>query len=291
MTEPRSKLPHHPRLRRAFARARLSTLVTAASLLGGCLMPLDSAPAPTQTFPTPTAELTGGQLSTWETIAPGIEQRVYRPGADQALTQFMAVRIDPALYNFRAHYIPGDPKNVMQWRDQLPDAAAFVNANFFDTDGQILGLLVSDGAVYGTPYVGYGGMFQVQNGVPRIRSTIVEPYVPGEALETAVQAFPMLVLDRAGIFINTQGDRVSRRTVVGQDGAGRIVLLATTSLVGMRLVDLSAYLPTTDLDLVNAVNLDGGGSTMLYARATQGPAIQVPSLDSVPAVLAVHPKG
>jgi hypothetical protein len=289
LTDSRSKLPHHPRLRRALARARLSSLVTAASLLGGCLMPL-SAPTPTPTIPTPTAETSVDNLSTWEQIAPGIERRIYRPGADQALTQFLAVRIDPALYNFRAHYTPGDPKNVMQWRDQLPDAAAFVNANFFDTDGQVLGLLVSDGAAHGTPYVGYGGMFQVQNGAPRIRSTIVEPYIPGESLETAVQAFPMLVLDRAGIFTNTQGDRISRRTVVGQDGAGRIVLLVTTSLVGMRLVDLSAYLPTTDLDLINAVNLDGGGSTMLYARAAQGPAVQIPSLDPVPAILAAYPK-
>jgi uncharacterized protein YigE (DUF2233 family) len=289
LTDSRSKLPHHPRLRRALARARLSSLVIAASLLGGCLMPL-SAPTPTPTIPTPTAETSVDNLSTWEQIAPGIERRIYRPGADQALTQFLAVRIDPALYSFRAHYTPGDPKNVMQWRDQLPDAAAFVNANFFDTDGQVLGLLVSDGAAHGTPYVGYGGMFQVQNSAPRIRSTIVEPYIPGESLETAVQAFPMLVLDRAGIFTNTQGDRISRRTVVGQDGAGRIVLLVTTSLVGMRLVDLSAYLPTTDLDLINAINLDGGGSTLLYARAAQGPAVQIPSLDPVPAILAAYPK-
>ena len=36
-----------------------------------------------------------------------------------------------------------------------------------------------------------------------------------------------------------------------------------TSLSGLTLLDLAEYLPTTDMNLVDALNLDGGGSSML----------------------------
>ena len=132
-------------------------------------------------------------------------------------------------------------------------------------------------------------MLQVQNGSVRVRSTILEPYA-GEPLEQAVQAFPMLITNGQASFANPQGDRISRRTLVGQDRQGRILLIATPSLVGMKLVDLSSYLAATDLDLVNAVNLDGGGSTMLALDAPGQPSYQILSLDPVPTVLAVYPR-
>jgi exopolysaccharide biosynthesis protein len=108
----------------------------------------------------------------------------------------------------------------------------------------------------------------------------------GEPLEQAVQAFPVLVTNGQASYTNTRGDRISRRTVVGQDSAGRIILMVTSSFVGMRLVDLSNYLPTTDLELVTAVNLDGGGSSMMAINVPS--PFQVPSFDAVPAVLAVY---
>ncbi len=265
-------------------RKRLSSLVTSISLISGCtliaLPPNTPTPVPTATPPS--------TANGWEALTPGLERRTYSPGGDYPFTQLTALRIDPAYYSFRVHYRPGDPLTLSQWREQLPSAAAFVNANFFDAQGQILGMLVADGAVYGQSFTDRGGMFQVQNGAPRIRSLIAEPYM-AETLEQAAQAFPMLVLNGQPAFTNEQGDRVSRRTVIGQDSQGRVVLIVTPSLIGMRLVDISAYLPTTDLDLVNAFNLDGGGSTMMFVN-TQ-PATQVISFDPVPAVLAVYPRG
>lgn len=226
---------------------------------------------------------------TWDVLAPGLERRFYQPGGDYPLTQFIALRIDPALYTFRAHYQPGNPLSLANWQAVLPQAVAFINANFFDRQNNALGLVVTDGIPYGQAYVGMGGMLQVQNGGVRVRSTILEPYA-GEALEQAVQAFPMLMTNGQASFANTQGDRISRRTVIAQDVYGRIVLLATTSLVGMRLVDLSTYLAATDMQLVNAVNMDGGGSTLLSLNLPGQPAYQVFSLDPVPTVLAVYPR-
>ncbi len=276
---PSKILRHHP----WWSRIRLSTLVTLATLIGGCV----GWPSVTPDPPTPAPP--GGEPVSdagWETLAPGLERRAYRPGGSNLLTHFLALRIDPALYSFRAHYRPGQPLDAAGWRAALPGVAAFVNASFFNAQGQVLGLLVADGVAYGQSFAGFGGMLQVQNGLPRVRSLIAEPFA-GEAFEQAVQAFPMLMLNGAPTFERTDGDRPSRRTIVGQDRAGRIVLITTTSLVGMRLAELGTYLASTDLDLLHALNLDGGGSTMMVVNT--GAPLLVPSFDPVPAVLAVYP--
>lgn len=265
-------------LRRLGWHRRLSPLITALSLLSGCTLG-----APPTATPLPTIDPTNAG---WETLAPGLERRLLQPSGDAGLTQLLVLRVDPTLYAFRAHYRPGDPLTLAGWRETLTGAVAFINANFFDTARHALGLVVVDGAAYGQSFVNRGGMLEVRGSYPRVRSLIAEPYA-GEALEQAVQGFPVLVADGQQAFTNPQGDRASRRTVVGQDTYGRILLINTPSLFGIRLVDLSAYLPTTDLNLVTAVNLDGGGSTLMWIAASP---YQVYSFDPVPAILAVYPR-
>ncbi|MBI5671350.1 MAG: phosphodiester glycosidase family protein [Chloroflexi bacterium] len=249
-------------------------------LVSGCTLLATPTPTPTP-LPTPTPAADG-----WETLAPGLERRVYLPDEANLLSQIIILRVNPAQYTFRAHYRPGNPLTLLQWRAELPEATIFINANFFTPEFEILGLLVSDGAVYGQSYAGYGGTFAVENGLPGVWSNATRPY-QGEALEQAVQGFPMLVADSQPAYHNPDPDRATRRTFVGQDSQGRIIL-GVTPLLGLTLVELSAFLPTTDLGLVNAVNLDGGGSTMLSLLAPGVPEYRLISLDPVPAVLAVY---
>jgi exopolysaccharide biosynthesis protein len=225
-------------------------------------------------------------VGNWQPLSLGMEQQTLRPGGIYTFSSFAALRIDPAHYTFRVGYTPGVARSLDQWRATLPGAVALINANFFDGNNYALGLAVADGVVYGTSYTDRGGMLAVQNGIVRVRSTIDEPYF-GEPLEQAAQAFPNLVLNGAQAYANARPDRASRRTVVGQDAQGQIIFLASSSLIGMTLVDLSAWLPTTELGLMTAVNMDGGGSSLLWAQG--GPS--VPSFDPVPVVIAVYPRG
>lgn len=236
----------------------------------GCVLQNSSPPPEPVTVP-----------SEWETVLNGLERRTYIP-EDNPLGQLIVLRVNPALYTFRAHYQPGQAHTLAEWQAQFPDAAAFINANFFSADHNILGLLVADGVAFGQSYQDRGGTFLVQNGIPRVRSNLTEPYA-GEALQQAVQAFPMLVQDGAAAYTSGQPDRQTRRTVIAQDSAGNILLMVTP-LLGLRLSELSAYLPTTDLNIVNAFNLDGGGSTMMYDQTP----FQLSSFDPVPAILAVY---
>ena len=248
--------------------------------LTGCNL----APFSAQVAPTATATVVPSNPETadWQTLASGLEERTYR--TEEGFV-FEAVRIDPTQYTFRAHYRPGEPLKMNAWRDLLPDAALIVNANFFAVDNTIQGLLISDGVAYGRSYTNRGGTFFVANDEVGIRSNIQQPY-QGEAYEQAIQAFPMLVFNGLPAYHNSRAVRPSRRTIIGQDEQGRIILMVTPGF-GPGLFALSQYLPTTDIDFVHAFNLDGGGSTMLYRSADD---YTLPSFDPVPAVLAVYPR-
>jgi exopolysaccharide biosynthesis protein len=249
-----------------------------ALLLAGCTLVLPAAPTAAPTI-VPTETPSSG----WETLAPGLERRMVG-----GFSGMMTLRIDPAQFTFRAHYRPGQPLTAQEWADALPGAVALVNANFFSSKGEVLGLLVSDGVLYSPVMPNLGGIFQVQAGQARVRSNIAEPYA-GEALEQAVQAYPMLVLNGSAAYPGGQPDRPTRRTVIGQDRDGHILLMATP-LLGMTLADLSAYLPTTNLGLANAFNLDGGSSTLMVIRPPGESEYVISSFDPVPAVLAVYPR-
>ncbi len=262
-------------------RFRLSSFLTAATLLSACLQ---QVPPPSPSNAPDTQGAPTINTVVWELLAPGLERRTIRPN-NSLLVSFTVLRIDPALFAFRTHYRPDDPLTVTGWRDALPGVVALINANFFDRANRILGLLIADGVTYGESYRDRGGMFYIDNdGNIGIRSMIPEPY-QGEAFAQAVQAFPVLVTDGTASFDNSRGDSLSRRTAIGIDGDGRVLWIVSSSLLGLRLTDLSAYLPTTDLGLVDAFNLDGGGSTMLYTEDEQ-----IPSFDPVPAVLAIYAK-
>jgi uncharacterized protein YigE (DUF2233 family) len=258
------------------------TLFCGCTFIENPALPVPTAPSVIATF------AVNDVPQTWQILSPGLEQRTYLPPPENEVTKITGLRIDPAHFTFRVHYQSGAPLTIRQWAEALPSAVAFINANFFDENDTVLGLLVADGQVYGSAYSDRGGTFLVQNGQPRVRSNLVEPYA-GEPLEQAVQAFPMLMLDGLQSYTDTSPDRFTRRTVIAQDANGRIVLLVTP-LIGLTLLDLSAFLPTTDMNLVNALNLDGGGSTLMYLNASGTPEYIVTSLDPVPAVLAVYPR-
>lgn len=240
-------------------------------------------PPPTATaVPTPTAI---ASTDAWQTLETGIEQRFYRPAQGLPFTRLLAVRIDPGQVDFRVHYRAGEPLFAGGWREELPDAALFINANFFDSSDYITGRLIADGVTYGDPYRRRGGTFFVNAGVPAIQSNLVQPYAD-EIHEQAVQAFPMLITDGAQSYFDARADRATRRTAIGIDAQGHVVMLVTV-FGGMTLLDLATYLPTTDLQLVDMLNLDGGGSTLLDMQTDSTTASYV-SFDPVPAVLAVY---
>ncbi len=249
--------------------------------LSGCLFSPSTPPTRPPSTPTPTQ----APASDWQLIANGIELQTIVPNGNR-LAEMVTLRINPNSVVFRAHYRRAEPLTLNGWKELLPDALAFVNANFFTPENTVLGLLISDGVGYGQSYVDRGGTFYAEsNGRVGIRLNQSEPY-RGEAWQTAVQAFPVLVADGLPAYANTRDTRGSRRTIIGIDNEGRILLMSTNG-IGLGLYPLSQFLPTAEIGLVRVFNLDGGRSTMLWLQPTN---YGIASFEPVPSVLAIYPR-
>lgn len=231
------------------------------------------------------AEAPGRTVSSaeWSEIARGLEWREITEDKDQ-LSQLRILRIDTGHYIFRAEYSPGEPYSLAQWREREPAAAAIVNANFFDPGNRTLGLVISDGEAQGAPYLERGGSFLVIKGRAAVRANDGTSRRDLDSAEQAVQGFPLLVDKGEQAYFAQANQQRTRRTAIAEDTAGRILIISAP-LLGPTLADLSAFLAQSDLDIVTAFNLDGGGSTMMAV-----PAIDYyqPSFDAVPVILAVY---
>ncbi len=224
------------------------------------------------------------KFDTWKGVAPGMQRRDLRLEPYKSGVMHL-VRLDPAIVAFRVLYDPDAPHFLPVWHERVPDAALIVNGSFFDGDRRALGLVASDGQTFGQSFNGFGGMFQVSSSGVRVRSLVSEPY-GGEPLMQAVQAFPLLI-EPGGIMARRgEGfDVPSRRTWIGQDAAGQIVIGVSHYM--LTLAELQEVLFNSDLNLGVAFALDGGRSS--------GMVISVPDLDEhfpafdrLPVVLAVY---
>ncbi len=249
-----------------------------ALLLAACgLAPFQLPSARPAAPPAPSSD------AAWRPIADGLQWRKLLPAGDE-LAQLIVVRIDPSHYRFRALYRAGQPESLSGWQTLAPETSVIINANFFDTDYEALGLVVSDGEPSGVAYRDRGGSFLIRGDQPEIVTYRSARAPKIDSIEQAVQGFPLLVeAGRQAYFGRGSGQR-TRRTMIGIDRQG-MVLIMVAPYLGLSLADLSAYLPSTDLDIDTAFNLDGGASTMI---ALPGAGYRQPSLDPAPAILAVY---
>lgn len=211
--------------------------------------------------------------------------RTLIPDGDE-LAQIVAVRIDPRRFRFRAIYREGDPQSLAAWRALEEDASLIVNANFFDENQHALGAVVSDGVQYSAAYTDRGGLFMLRD-----RSPIVTGYQSPQAqldsaVQQAIQGFPLLVDQGQPAYVSATNGERNRRTLIAEDIHGNILIMVAPFL-GLSLKDMSAWLPVSGLGIVTAVNLDGGGSTLLALQAAD---YFLPSFDAVPTILAVYPR-
>lgn len=241
------------------------------------------APAPTPGAALPTPD-TG-----WQPGRPGIELRRMQASApDRPPFPLTVVRLDPARVRLRVAYAPDQPRGLRSWFEQRRPLAA-INGSFFTPENQATALLISDGAASGASYDGFGGMLAVgPDGGVSLRALSDQPYDPGEALDQALQSFPMLVFPGGKPAAIEDDGRRARRSVVALDRAGRVLLLASPTS-GFTLRGLADWLSSSDLDVDSALNLDGGSSTGLYL--SDG-ALQeaIDSFGPLPIVLLVEPK-
>ena len=223
----------------------------------------------------------------WTLVDGGLERRIDAPYGTDALLRVTVLRIDPSQLSMEVHYLPDAPASAGEWYLRLPEAVAFVNGGFFNTNGTAQGLLVSYGRVYGETLSDYGGTFVVtETGAEVLATQNFDENISG--LQHVIQGYPMLI-ESGDRTVSDLNSAMARRTVIGQDTDGSIII-AVTSSGEVTLDEMSSYLLcASDLGLKTAFNLDGGASSMLYTGGVAAePPYLVRSSSDIPAVIAVY---
>jgi exopolysaccharide biosynthesis protein len=208
----------------------------------------------------------------WQPVAPGLAHRAWAPwpGSD-----VQALRVDLA----RVRVALSPPADAGLPLDQMPSgrgALASVNASFFDREFRPRGLTVSDGqpwpALLKPARPASDPLLACDT---RCVIRFDAPAVPEAGWQLAVSGTPWLVRDGQA---RTPADdatcanlcaQAHPRTAVGLDAAGRhlIVLLAAGrrgDVKGLTLTQTAALM--RELGVVQAFNLDGGGSSTLLLQ-------------------------
>lgn len=211
----------------------------------------------------------------WRTLRPGVEFTILRgePFCRHGSAAVAVLRLDPARARMRVRSCvqePGKrPLGIVDWSERSGALAVF-NAGQYYGDNSYMGLLAGGGQVLSRRrhptfqaalVAGPAG-----GGGPRARVLDLarEPLDPDSlGWDEVAQSF--MLFDRRGGLRVRRSDQVAARTAVGEDAAGRIVVLVTEG--GYTLWEFAGWLRTTPLGLTHAMAMDGGLEAQLLVSA------------------------
>jgi len=216
-------------------------------------------------------------------------------------------RIDPARFRFEVHQSPAGDRDLDQWMRTL-GAALVINGSFYSRYGTPVTPVMSEGTLTGpSQYDARAGAFVASATFAGIRDLAHEDWHTAfRDADNAMVSFPLLLSEDAPRAI-APSRWLANRSFVGHDRNGWIVL-GTTSDAFFSLDRLGTFLRQAPLDLVLALNLDGGPVACQgialdgFERRTYGKwELQVRGNDvqlltwlygtvAMPIVLAVFPK-
>ena len=215
---------------------------------------------------------------TWETVSPGLDigrmtaNRYIRLGSNQIII----IRFDPKLFNvvpFTSTEKENDTsKALTAWADQIPQAKVLFNSGQYYPDGGFIGLLRKDGQKLGSglhrnwqAVLLSGGPLESDFPATTIFDLSFDDFDPDQTpYRYAIQSF--MLLDRLGRPRVRQSERLASRTVVAQDGQKRMMVIMAPGACA--LYELALLLKNSDLDILQAMSLDGGFESQALVRMT-----------------------
>jgi hypothetical protein len=225
-----------------------------------------AAEPPSSTEPVGAVDASGtliGELA-WVEAAPGLETAelvVRLDGTD--VDRMLLSRLDPSRFRFQVLSRPEGDRDIDEWLDAT-GASLAVNGSLFDPAGRPVAPALSGGEPLGPrSYDATHGAFVAATadgdetaGVVDLRDTTWQEALAGA--HDAMVSYPMLIGDDgASRTDHVDTGQLTERTFIAEDGAGRIVI-GTTSGDFFSLDRLGPFLAAIPLDLVTALNLDGG---------------------------------
>lgn len=250
--------------------------------------------------------VSAGQLQ-WRELSPGLEfLRLPAASAIRVGNEYLGIlRVDPRRFAFKVLAAPQgqDGFTAGQWREKT-GALAVVNAGQYASDQSYLGLLVTKGAPRGRLASRLEALFlagPVDEDLPaaRVLDLRYSAYDPKSGpYEEAAQS--LMLVDRFGHIRVRRSPQLAHRTAVGQDEAGRILLIISEG--GCTLWELADFLKKSPLGLRGVMSMDGGAESQLdvavgdfeyeqYGSPSGSPDVPIPwPAPALPAALAVMKK-
>jgi exopolysaccharide biosynthesis protein len=245
----------------------------------------------TQTHAAAASETPPAVDSGWVILQEGLERRriTRQDTGMEPVEEITILRIDPEEFAFEVAYDPVG-KELAAWQSET-GTEVVVNGGYFRREqGEFVpdGLIISGGQAIGESYGDFAGMFAVGEAGPELRWLKRTPYDPAEPLRAALQCFPILIKPggESGFPAERDDGIRARRTVIGQDRNGRILILVETQGF-FTLRQLSVELHQGDLDLDIAMNLDGGPSSGMVIA---DPQKIIPAQYALPIVILIRAK-
>ena len=143
---------------------------------------------------------------------------------------------------------------------QKAAALIAINGGFFSPEFESLGLLVQKNKeINKIKWVGWWHIFQMRYMKPQIITKQEYTLIPD--IEMAIEAGPRLLID--GQIVAKLKPSVAERSALGITADGKVIIAATDALP-LSLNEFAGYLKAAGC--YDALNLDGGSSTQIYAK-------------------------
>lgn len=203
----------------------------------------------------------------WQTLAPGIEYTKITHTQKLAIGSIHAFRID--LTSNKLDLALAAEHNVsaatVKALAQKNNALIAINGGFFTPELHPIGLRVKQGAIKSKlKTTSWWGIFYIVHNTAKIVS---QRDFANQQVDFAVQGGPRLVVD--GTVTPKLKSGADERTALGINSQGKIIL-AVTDGAALDTADMAKIMQAPEdqngLACVNALNLDGGNSSQLYAK-------------------------
>ncbi|MBI4212420.1 MAG: phosphodiester glycosidase family protein [Deltaproteobacteria bacterium] len=225
----------------------------------------------------------------WNDLRDGLRYTSFSfSGEDFDRTILHAFEVDPKKFRIEPLLASSPQGEFLETIAKREGAVVAVNGGFFRPDHSSIGLIIKDKKIINKQHhTSWWSIFSLEDNVPQI--TNPSEFYPSPATQMAIQAGPRLVVNG---LIPKLKDGKAERTGIGITSTGKIILLITEGMpLSMRQFAERFVLSRWQggLECMNAMNLDGGGSTQLYA-AVGKLSISLPGRSKVANAIGVFPK-
>jgi len=200
----------------------------------------------------------------WQVVAPGIE---YLDLADTNLVPWSHIHVfridlDKHMLDVVTAKALSKPHASVEDFARHDNALIAINGGFFDTEYKPLGLRIGQSHQYSKlKSISWWGIFYIAHNKPHL-SNFSYYKAHRHNIDFAIQSGPRLLIDGKSPKLKPG---IAERTALGITKDNHVILLVTERSA-MTTVTLAALMKSAPLFCEQALNLDGGSSSQIYAQ-------------------------